>query len=138
MVSLHKNSIIETGEGKLLPVLKSKKWTTISERGDGMRLIDADKIIAWIDDWNKGLSKSDDTIRDVLDTVVDELYDAESWEWLTEPEDIPIEGTECLVTIEDEDGETWMTIAEYTGESFIMFTKPQGRMPRLQHSKGDF
>lgn len=87
-----------------------------------MRLIDADKIIAWIDDWNKGLSKSDDTIRDVLDTVVDELYDAESWEWLTEPEDIPIEGTECLVTIEDEDGETWITIAEYTGESFVIFT----------------
>lgn len=72
-----------------------------------MRMIDADKLIKWIEYWDKNLTKDINApdvgaaykiIEDVLQTVVDYVTDADALEWIPISEGMPEDGENVLVT----------------------------------------
>lgn len=71
-----------------------------------MRLIDADKLIEWIEYWDKNLFEEcakDRIIKDVLQTVVDYVMDADTLEWIPVSEGLPNDYEMVLATVKSGD-----------------------------------
>ena len=82
-----------------------------------MRLIDADKLIGWIEYWDKNITKdinapdvgeANSIIKDVLQTVADQLTDMDALEWTPVSEGLPNDYDTVLATIKCDDNTTYV------------------------------
>lgn len=92
-----------------------------------MRLIDADKLIEWIEDWDKNITKdinapdvgeANHIIKDVLQAIVDQLMDMDTLEWIPVSEGLPNDYDMVLVTI-NSGGKGCITYCQYEYDDVV-------------------